>query len=346
MHDEEAGIHTGMRGSANIEFDFTAKRDAAGTMAPVRKLRNKHLAPAPAKLDNQTNFMLEVSNIAAKDVDGLKLGTSIMSTCGKYIYHLSIIDYLQKYDYKKKVERWHKISVKHAEPSHISSININAYGKRFMKFMQEKVLDPDFNRTNDLVTEDDVQSEMADGAHSQSIISRGIRLNNKGAHNKMIVEDFYEKYEDSINEGKALNDSKIPKTNHASSNMGRNPTAMETHVGWRPHDAKAELVDARFSINDLESIADSDAEDMLLQKMGFREEQIRQSRQNSIKYKPSFKVKAPKGPRSGHVSSKDQQTVQTLEQEAVVAEESKKQGRQSEDIYPIRSTSYDGTDED
>ena len=161
MQDEEAGIGTGMSGSVGIELDFTAKRDAAGTMAPVRKARSKYLAPAPAKLDNQTNFMLEVSNIAAKDVDGIKLGTSIKSCCGKFIYHLSIIDYLQRYDYKKKIERWHKISVRHAEPSHISSINIHAYSKRFMKFMQEKVLDPDFNRTNEAQEVDD--DEAGDG---------------------------------------------------------------------------------------------------------------------------------------------------------------------------------------
>jgi hypothetical protein len=78
----------------DLEFDFQAKREAAGTMAPVRKERNKTKVPASAKLDNQTNFMLEVSNFAAKDVEGIKLGTSIKSSCGKFIYHLSIIDYL------------------------------------------------------------------------------------------------------------------------------------------------------------------------------------------------------------------------------------------------------------
>ena len=52
--------------------------------------------------------MVEVSNIAAQNVDGLKLGQSIKSSCGNYIYHMSIIDYLQKYDIIKKIERFHK----------------------------------------------------------------------------------------------------------------------------------------------------------------------------------------------------------------------------------------------
>ena len=59
-------------------------------------------------MDNQTNFMVEVSNIAAQNVDGLKLGEVIRSSCGNYIYHISIIDYLQKYDIYKKIERLHK----------------------------------------------------------------------------------------------------------------------------------------------------------------------------------------------------------------------------------------------
>ena len=83
------------RNSSHIEFDFTQRREAAVTLTPVRKNRkNKNQIPAPAKLDRQTNFMLEVSNIAAQNVDGIKLGTTIKSQCGEYIYHMSIIDYL------------------------------------------------------------------------------------------------------------------------------------------------------------------------------------------------------------------------------------------------------------
>ena len=61
-------------------------------MKQSRQEKNKdNLKP---NLDNQTNFMIEVSNIAAQNVDGLKLGESIKSSCGNYIYHISIIDYL------------------------------------------------------------------------------------------------------------------------------------------------------------------------------------------------------------------------------------------------------------
>jgi hypothetical protein len=35
----------------------------------------------------------------------------ILSSCGKYIYHVAIIDYLQKYDFNKVMERISKIFV-------------------------------------------------------------------------------------------------------------------------------------------------------------------------------------------------------------------------------------------
>ncbi len=85
--------------------------------------QNNHLP----NLDNQTNFMVEVSNIAAQNVDGLKLGQSIKSSCGNYIYHMSIIDYLQKFDFIKWVERLHKRLIKGAKGSEISSIDSDAY---------------------------------------------------------------------------------------------------------------------------------------------------------------------------------------------------------------------------
>ena len=38
--------------------------------------------------------MLEISKIASTRVEGVQLGTSFKSQNGKYIYHISIIDYL------------------------------------------------------------------------------------------------------------------------------------------------------------------------------------------------------------------------------------------------------------
>lgn len=54
--------------------------------------------------------MLDKSLLYAKNTVGLQLGTKIHSTDGRYIFHISIIDYLQKYTIFKKLERYYKIS--------------------------------------------------------------------------------------------------------------------------------------------------------------------------------------------------------------------------------------------
>ena len=49
--------------------------------------------------------MLERVKAASQEVKGISQGIVIESECGKYRYHLSIIDYLQKYTLSKRLER-------------------------------------------------------------------------------------------------------------------------------------------------------------------------------------------------------------------------------------------------
>ena len=69
----------------------------------------------------KTNFMKKFKkskfdrNLFMNSVDGIKLGKKIESEDGRFIYHISIIDYLQKYDFNKKVERFYKINVNGAK---------------------------------------------------------------------------------------------------------------------------------------------------------------------------------------------------------------------------------------
>ena len=97
--------------------------------------------------DNVVQFMLVKSEMAAQHVSGLKLGTPIMSTTGKFIYHISIIDYLQKYDLQKKLERLYKVTVNGANPHEVSTTNVRAYKERFYDFMKDKVFNFDFNHS-------------------------------------------------------------------------------------------------------------------------------------------------------------------------------------------------------
>lgn len=89
--------------------------------------------------------MLEISQRASKQVQGVKLGRSFKSKDGTKIYHLSIIDYLQKYDIFKKVERAYKICFNGAVGKELSSMPSEPYTQRFMAFMKDKVLNYQFN---------------------------------------------------------------------------------------------------------------------------------------------------------------------------------------------------------
>ena len=94
--------------------------------------------------------MLEISQLASKKVEGVKLGSSFKSQNGKYIYHISIIDYLQKYDFNKKVERFYKINVNGAKRKEISSMDSEPYGNRFLDFMKNRVFSYSFNQVDHL----------------------------------------------------------------------------------------------------------------------------------------------------------------------------------------------------
>ena len=64
----------------------------------------------------------------------------IESACGNYIYHVSIIDYLQKYDMSKKLERFSKLFLMGCKNGKdLSSIDPATYKQRFLNF-QKKVV--------------------------------------------------------------------------------------------------------------------------------------------------------------------------------------------------------------
>ena len=62
-----------------------------------------------------------------------------MSTSGRYIYHLAIIDYLQDYNIEKKLENRLKVLI-NKEGAEISAIAPKGYADRYFKFMRDKVI--------------------------------------------------------------------------------------------------------------------------------------------------------------------------------------------------------------
>ena len=63
-----------------------------------------------------------------------------LSSCGKWIYHISIIDYLQKWNATKRQESFAKKWFLGKDPKKISATEPNFYAKRFLSFAKRNIL--------------------------------------------------------------------------------------------------------------------------------------------------------------------------------------------------------------
>lgn len=59
--------------------------------------------------------------------------------CGRFIYHIGIIDYLQDFNFDKKMENFAKYTVLRKGPG-ISAVPPPMYGDRFLRFMRDHVI--------------------------------------------------------------------------------------------------------------------------------------------------------------------------------------------------------------
>ncbi len=71
----------------------------------------------------------------------------IFESCegGYFYYHISIIDYLQDYNFRKKFEHWWRTNITQANKALISCVPAEIYGNRFLEFMRNDVIIDDKN---------------------------------------------------------------------------------------------------------------------------------------------------------------------------------------------------------
>ena len=91
--------------------------------------------------------MKKVTQDNGHKTSGISLSNKIISSDGKFIYHISIIDYLQTYNFWKKGETYMKIMFKKAHLKDLSSVHPDIYADRFYKFMKDEVF-PSIKRKN------------------------------------------------------------------------------------------------------------------------------------------------------------------------------------------------------
>jgi len=63
-----------------------------------------------------------------------------ISSDGRFIYNLAIIDYLQAYDWEKRGENFIKVWFYMRDGSMISACDPKPYARRFLHFMREHVV--------------------------------------------------------------------------------------------------------------------------------------------------------------------------------------------------------------
>ena len=60
--------------------------------------------------------------------------------CGKYVYHIAIIDYLTEFNLLKVIESFYKTSILANQKEHVSCVHPVLYGNRFRTFMKREVI--------------------------------------------------------------------------------------------------------------------------------------------------------------------------------------------------------------
>jgi hypothetical protein len=78
--------------------------------------------------------------------------------CGKYIYHVAIIDYLTEFNFKKQFESNYKIKFKRRDGTKISAVHPDFYAKRFNNFMKRQVFINE--KENIVLNSDDVKIKL------------------------------------------------------------------------------------------------------------------------------------------------------------------------------------------
>lgn len=156
--EEYDNLQVGSLDDKQSESNFMMRRKEANTVHTTHKEfmeGNKEY-----KFDRTTKYMLDMSLHMSKNIRGLKLGNKIMSCDGQYIYHISIIDFLQKYTCSKRMERCYKRTFMSANGAELSSIGVKPYKQRFMKFMRDKIFNFDFNHNIDVCQMNKALEEM------------------------------------------------------------------------------------------------------------------------------------------------------------------------------------------
>ena len=104
----------------------------------------KESRPKNSGLNSSLNYSRPFSSWQKSDTSR----NQFKSSCGNYIYHVSVIDFLTMFNFEKKMESFYKVFIKNQNAKLISCVEPKLYGSRFRNFMKnEVILNEDANQS-------------------------------------------------------------------------------------------------------------------------------------------------------------------------------------------------------
>ena len=96
----------------------------------------KESRPKGRGLNSSLNYSRPFSSWQKSDTSR----NQFKSSCGNYIYHVSVIDFLTMFNFEKRMESFYKVFVKNQNAKLISCVEPKLYGSRFRHFMKNEVI--------------------------------------------------------------------------------------------------------------------------------------------------------------------------------------------------------------
>jgi len=101
----------------------------------VEKIKN------PIKKNNSSNFLGSSNLLNSYNIEASAIKRHrFMSTCGNYVYHIAIIDFLTRFNFWKRLESYYKVNFKNNKKELVSCVPPELYASRFYNFLVKEVI--------------------------------------------------------------------------------------------------------------------------------------------------------------------------------------------------------------
>ena len=112
----------------------------------VEKIKNETKKEQMQEYHRKVSYIRETLSENSEQ-SAVKNRHRFFSTCGNYVYHISIIDYLTEFRLFKQFEVFYKVKLKGNKSNLVSVVHPSKYGDRFRQFINNRVIINENSRT-------------------------------------------------------------------------------------------------------------------------------------------------------------------------------------------------------